>query len=247
MEKLMKMMRSDNGENESKKLPPGFVFQPTDEEIVFQYLARKVFSRRLPAYVIPEIDNVFTFPHPSELPGDSEEGRYFFSNTRTNHRSLIFNRIGRPTRAGYWKIVAGSDKQIGCCSKRIMPIVGVKKTLVFYEGKHPSAARTDWFMDLYCIALSRNAVSNTQHQRRHSQGCLVQIGTWVLCHVHFKKRSGGDNVIGWRRNYDHFITSDDADSDSCASSSSSLDSDSSVFSEVSSSSDGSETNSSPDI
>ncbi|KAK4436827.1 NAC domain-containing protein 83 [Sesamum alatum] len=36
------------------KLPPGFRFQPTDEEIVFQYLARKTFSYPLPASVIPE-------------------------------------------------------------------------------------------------------------------------------------------------------------------------------------------------
>ncbi|KAL0355047.1 UNVERIFIED_CONTAM: NAC domain-containing protein 83 [Sesamum radiatum] len=50
------------------KLPPGFRFQPTDEEIVFQYLARKTFSYPLPASVIPEI-NVFSF-HPWELPGN---------------------------------------------------------------------------------------------------------------------------------------------------------------------------------
>lgn len=49
------------------KLPPGFRFQPTDEEIVFQYLSRKIFSHPLPAQVIPEID-IFSFD-PWELPG----------------------------------------------------------------------------------------------------------------------------------------------------------------------------------
>lgn len=54
-------------EGESK-LPPGFRFQPTDEEIVFQYLSRKTFNHPMPALVIPELD-VFTYD-PWELPGN---------------------------------------------------------------------------------------------------------------------------------------------------------------------------------
>lgn len=38
------------------KLPPGFRFHPTDEELVTQYLRRKVASLPLPATVIPEIN-----------------------------------------------------------------------------------------------------------------------------------------------------------------------------------------------
>lgn len=49
-------------------LPPGFRFQPTDEEIVFQYLARKVTSSPLPASVIPDIENIFNYD-PWNLPG----------------------------------------------------------------------------------------------------------------------------------------------------------------------------------
>ncbi|KAL0298120.1 UNVERIFIED_CONTAM: NAC domain-containing protein 83 [Sesamum calycinum] len=185
------------------KLPPGFRFQPTDEEIVFQYLARKTFSYPLPASVIPEI-NVFSF-HPWELP----------------------------------------DKRI-VCSKR-MPIVGIKRTLVFYKGKHPRAVRTDWFMHLYCIALSGNVAHNIQ-QKRSSQGSSVQIGKWVLCHVFMKKRGTKPEVDGnsRRRNYDFMITGETSDTDSSsASSSSSCDSDSSVVSEVSSDSANSETNRRP--
>lgn len=51
------------------KLPPGFRFQPTDEELVFQYLRRKVFSCQLPPYssdLIPEI-NVCNYD-PWDLP-----------------------------------------------------------------------------------------------------------------------------------------------------------------------------------
>ncbi|CAK7327509.1 unnamed protein product [Dovyalis caffra] len=48
------------------RLPPGFRFQPTDEELVFQYLQRKILSSPLPASVIPEV-NVCKYD-PWELP-----------------------------------------------------------------------------------------------------------------------------------------------------------------------------------
>ncbi|KAJ0717797.1 putative transcription factor NAM family [Helianthus annuus] len=39
------------------RLPPGFRFHPTDEEVVVQYLKRKVHSFPLPAFIIiPEVD-----------------------------------------------------------------------------------------------------------------------------------------------------------------------------------------------
>ncbi|KAK9901825.1 hypothetical protein M0R45_001921 [Rubus argutus] len=41
---------------EKLKLPPGFRFHPMDEELVFQYLKRKVFSCPLPAPIILEVD-----------------------------------------------------------------------------------------------------------------------------------------------------------------------------------------------
>jgi No apical meristem (NAM) protein len=49
------------------KLPPGFRFHPTDEELVVQYLRRKALSYPLPAAIIPEID-LLKF-NPWDLPG----------------------------------------------------------------------------------------------------------------------------------------------------------------------------------
>lgn len=51
------------------RLPPGFRFHPTDEELVVQYLKRKAFSCPLPAAVIPEI-NLYDFD-PWDLPGNN--------------------------------------------------------------------------------------------------------------------------------------------------------------------------------
>ncbi|KAH6821095.1 hypothetical protein C2S53_020334 [Perilla frutescens var. hirtella] len=200
-----------------RKLPPGFRFQPTDEEIVFQYLSRKTFSHPLPALVIPEID-IFSFD-PWQLPGDSEQDMYFFSNYRCGDKSE------RVTPSGFWKATA-SSKQIN--SSKRMPIVGIRKSLVFYRSstkKNLRAVRTDWVMHEYCIALSENSHSH------NSQGnSLIRIGDWTLCRIFLKKRS----TIGGTGTYDSSnIYMSDADS--CSASSSSPNSDSTIFNEVSSS------------
>ncbi|KAJ0112967.1 hypothetical protein Patl1_01281 [Pistacia atlantica] len=49
------------------RLPPGFRFQPTDEELLFQYLKCKIFSSSLPAPIIPEV-NIYKYD-PWDLPG----------------------------------------------------------------------------------------------------------------------------------------------------------------------------------
>lgn len=53
------------------KLPPGFRFHPTDEELVMQYLRKKVYSCPLPASIIPEID--LGKHDPWELPGEYQK------------------------------------------------------------------------------------------------------------------------------------------------------------------------------
>ncbi|XVF54743.1 hypothetical protein PTKIN_Ptkin05aG0206000 [Pterospermum kingtungense] len=123
------------------KLPPGFRFQPTDEELVFQYLKCKVFSFPLPASIIPEL-NVFHYD-PWDLPGELEQERYFYSSNEAKYR--IGNRINRATASGYWK-ATGIDKQI---TSRRNQIAGMRKTLVFHMGKPPHGSRTDWIMHEY--------------------------------------------------------------------------------------------------
>ena len=50
------------------RLPPGFRFHPTDEELVVQYLKRKALSCPLPASIIPEFDVCKSDPW--DLPGN---------------------------------------------------------------------------------------------------------------------------------------------------------------------------------
>lgn len=148
------------------KLPPGFRFHPTDEELVVQYLKRKVLSFPLPASIIPEADVCKSDPW--DLPGELEQERYFFSTREVKYPNG--NRSNRSTGSGYWK-ATGLDKQI-VSAKSNNQVVGMKKTLVFYRGKPPKGCRTDWIMHEYRLI----APNNNEN--------------WVLCRIFLKKRSG---------------------------------------------------------
>ncbi|KAF8092543.1 hypothetical protein N665_0411s0003 [Sinapis alba] len=155
--------------NTELRLPPGFRFHPTDEELVVQYLSRKVSGLPLPAYVIPEID--ICKAEPWDLPGDCDSERYFFSTREAKYPNG--NRSNRSTGLGYWK-ATGIDRQIG------KKILGMKKTLVFYRGKPPNGTRTNWVIHEYRLV-------NSQHE---SYG---ENMNWVLCRVFLKKRSNDNN------------------------------------------------------
>jgi hypothetical protein len=129
------------------RLPPGFRFHPTDEELVVQYLKRKVCSSPLPASIIPEFD--VCRADPWDLPGNLEKERYFFSTREAKYPNG--NRSNRATGSGYWK-ATGIDKRV--VTSRGNQIVGLKKTLVFYKGKPPHGSRTDWIMHEYRLSSS---------------------------------------------------------------------------------------------
>ncbi|KAA8530017.1 hypothetical protein F0562_034551 [Nyssa sinensis] len=168
------------------KLPPGFRFHPTDEELVVQYLKRKVYSWPLPASIIPEFD--VCKADPWDLPGDWEQERYFFSTREAKYPNG--RRSNRATGSGYWK-ATGIDKQIVTC--RTKQIVGMKKTLVFYRGKPPHGSRTDWIMHEYrLVAPQTSVITTTPHKNNNNNSTLssmVQLESWVLCRIFLKKSS----------------------------------------------------------
>ncbi|KAL3619769.1 hypothetical protein CASFOL_034681 [Castilleja foliolosa] len=128
-------------------MTPGFRFHPTDEELVLYYLKRKICSKRHRLDVISETD-VYKWD-PEELPGMSKlqtgDRQWFFFSPRDRKYSNGA-RSSRGTRHGYWK-VTGKDRIISCGTRA----VGLKKTLVFYRGRAPSGARTDWVMHEYTM------------------------------------------------------------------------------------------------
>lgn len=156
------------------RLPPGFRFHPTDEELVVQYLKCKVLSYPLPASIIPEVDVCKSDPW--DLPGGSEQERYFFSTREVKYPNG--NRSNRATGSGYWK-ATGLDKQI--VSSRSHQIVGMKKTLVFYKGKPPKGCRTDWVMHEYRLITAQDTAS--------PQAKNLALENWVLCRIFLKRRN----------------------------------------------------------
>ncbi|KAL8130535.1 hypothetical protein V2J09_019690 [Rumex salicifolius] len=149
-------------------LPPGFRFYPTDEELLVQYLCRKVAGHEFSLRIIGDID-LYKFD-PWDLPSKAVFGEkewYFFSP-----RDRKYPNGTRPNRvagSGYWK-ATGTDKVIATQKVK----VGIKKALVFYTGKAPRGTKTNWIMHEYRLFDSpRSAIAS-------------KLDDWVLCRIYKK-------------------------------------------------------------
>nr|ALX81396.1 NAC protein [Ziziphus nummularia] len=152
-------------------LPPGFRFYPTDEELLVQYLCRKVAGHQFNLQIIGEID-LYKFD-PWVLPSKAifgEKEWYFFSP-----RDRKYPNGSRPNRVagtGYWK-ATGTDKIITTEGRK----VGIKKALVFYVGKAPKGTKTNWIMHEYRLI---------ETTRKNGSS---KLDDWVLCRIYKKSSS----------------------------------------------------------
>lgn len=169
---------------EQLPLPPGFRFNPTDEELVWHYLKRKADSESFQIPVIAEVE-LYKFD-PWDLPGKAlfgEKEWFFFSP-----RDRKYPKGARPNRAaasGYWK-ATGTDKAINMSAHGVGGHrfkVGVKKSLVFYRGRAPKGVKTNWIMHEYRLA--EGVGPSASHHRRGSQ----RLDDWVLCRIYEKHSS----------------------------------------------------------
>ncbi|KAL0423670.1 UNVERIFIED_CONTAM: NAC domain-containing protein 86 [Sesamum radiatum] len=166
-------------------LPPGFRFHPTDEELVAYYLKRKINGRKIDLEIIPEVDlykcEPWDLPGKSLLPSKDLEW-YFFSPRDRKYPNG--SRTNRATKAGYWK-ATGKDRKVSSQ----MRAVGMKKTLVYYRGRAPHGARTDWVMHEYRL------------DERECENPSGLQDAYALCRV-FKKSLNNSPKIG-----DHYVAS----------------------------------------
>ncbi|KAJ8542359.1 hypothetical protein K7X08_017225 [Anisodus acutangulus] len=148
-------------------LPPGFSFDPTDEELVLYYLKSKL-AASLPFYPssinIPVLD--FSSSDPWELNEKalwSKNQWYFFSQVKENIRA---------TRKGYWKELNMNEPiiLISCGEK----IVGIKKYFVYYINNIHEEVQTSWIMEEFHLS------SNNSFEKRENE----KLSEWVLCRVH---------------------------------------------------------------
>ncbi|XVE90088.1 hypothetical protein DITRI_Ditri20bG0049000 [Diplodiscus trichospermus] len=155
-------------------LPPGFRFHPTDEEIITHYLTEKVMNSNFSASAIGEVD--LNKCEPWDLPKKAKMGEkewYFFCQRDRKYPTGM--RTNRATEAGYWK-ATGKDKEIfrgkGC-------LVGMKKTLVFYQGRAPKGEKSNWVMHEYRLE-GKFSYHNLPKGAKDE---------WVVCRV-FHKNTG---------------------------------------------------------
>ncbi|GAB2229845.1 hypothetical protein Droror1_Dr00014101 [Drosera rotundifolia] len=165
---MEKWAELENGENVvlNLKLPIGFRFSPTDEELIVHYLKRRALPLPLPASIIPDF-NVF-ITDPWALPGDLREKRYFFLRRKWSFGKRI---IG--AGCGYWKLM-GKGKQI--VESGNGQVVGTRRRLGFFIGKHPNGTRTSWVMHMFHL-LEPNSPQNP----------VGEEGEWVVCLIFWRK------------------------------------------------------------
>ncbi|GLU17671.1 hypothetical protein SLE2022_340280 [Rubroshorea leprosula] len=148
-------------------LPPGFRFHPRDEELVCDYLMKKV--TRCDSLLLVEVD--LNKCEPWEIPETASVGGkewYFYSQRDRKYATGL--RTNRATASGYWK-ATGKDRTI----LRKNTLVGMRKTLVFYQGRAPKGSKTDWVMHEFRI---EGPLSPPQ--------ILTLKEDWVLCRVFHK-------------------------------------------------------------
>ncbi|XP_051183438.1 NAC domain-containing protein 22-like [Lolium perenne] len=125
---------------------PGFRFHPTEEELLGFYLSRVALGKKLHFDIIGTL-NIYRHD-PWDLPRMAKIGErewYFF--VPRDRKAGSGGRPNRTTQRGFWK-ATGSDRAIRSTAdpKRV---IGLKKTLVFYQGRAPRGTKTDWVMNEY--------------------------------------------------------------------------------------------------
>ncbi|KAL3752941.1 hypothetical protein ACJRO7_000352 [Eucalyptus globulus] len=135
----------------TRSLPPGFRFQATDEELLLDYLKPKILGQPDGRHydMIPEID-VLEF-EPWQLPslfGHMFSGKELLFFCHLKRKYLNSNRSNRTTKAGYWKPTGEVPTIV---SEDTEAQIGIRKTLVFYEGRMPKGKRTNFVMHEYLL------------------------------------------------------------------------------------------------
>uniref|UniRef100_A0A6N2LSM8 Eukaryotic translation initiation factor 6 n=1 Tax=Salix viminalis TaxID=40686 RepID=A0A6N2LSM8_SALVM len=167
------MGRSDS----STSLAPGFRFHPTDEELVRYYLKRKVTNKpfRFDAISVTDIykSEPWDLPDKSKLKSRDLEW-YFFSMLDKKYGNG--SKTNRATEKGYWK-TTGKDRSI----RQNSQVVGMKKTLVYHQGRAPRGQRSNWVMHEYRLV----------DEELEKAG--IAQDAFVLCRIFQKSGTGPKN------------------------------------------------------
>ncbi|KAI3687818.1 hypothetical protein L1987_81521 [Smallanthus sonchifolius] len=173
----MKAAEATTDDDYLDSLPVGYRFVPTDEELIKDYLMKKIMNESLPKTKIREV--YIYEKHPKDLVGNYpqaiEDGWYFFTP-----RSRKYPNGDRPARHaghGFWK-ATGPDKVI----KENRMKIGGRKSLVYYEGHAPKWIKTKWMMHEYVIKGKVRKGLNSKEKK---------FDDYVLCKIYINGRMKG--------------------------------------------------------
>ncbi|VFQ77327.1 unnamed protein product [Cuscuta campestris] len=194
---IVPMGRKEDDEAYFRRIPPGWGFHPTDEELIVDYLARMVKNEPLPRNKIM-IVNLYDY-NPQELSGmcrekgrGEEESCYFFTPTVRKYK--MGQRPDRAAKDGYWKSTSAKE----AIKNSDGQTVGFKRSLVFYIGKSSASkersVKTNWLMQEYRVDDSR--VSHRTHEH------TMMLDNWVLCKLYKRVDSKASNITPISNNED---------------------------------------------
>ncbi|CAL0310236.1 unnamed protein product [Lupinus luteus] len=153
------------------KLPPGFRFHPRDEELVCDYLMKKVTHSDSSLMIVVDLNKC----EPWDIPETAcVGGKEWYFYTQRDRKYATGLRTNRATASGYWK-ATGKDRSI----KLKGTLVGMRKTLVFYQGRAPKGTKTEWVMHEFRI--------EPPHRPPNVSSSKIEED-WVLCRVFYKSR-----------------------------------------------------------
>ncbi|XP_051145131.1 NAC domain-containing protein 43-like [Andrographis paniculata] len=172
--------------NGQSKVPPGFRFHPTEEELLQYYLRKKVACQKIDLDVIRDVDlnklEPWDIQEKCKIGSTPQNDWYFFSHKDKKYPTGT--RTNRATAAGFWK-ATGRDKVIHSNFRRI----GMRKTLVFYRGRAPHGQKSDWIMHEYRLDdINATTTHDSTPNGSSIGGDSGQEEGWVVCRV-FKKKN----------------------------------------------------------
>ncbi|XP_042518648.1 NAC domain-containing protein 53-like [Macadamia integrifolia] len=154
-------------------IPVGYLFEPTDEEIILCYLNKKIAEPNFRVFYIQEVD-LYEF-HPREIiKGCTTKDHYFFTQRKRMHQGGT--RASRQTKDGStWKATSGvQDIMDSTKSYKI----GSKTTLTYVQKK-PETIKgqiktNNWIMH--------------EFQAAEETTTSMKLSDWVICRIHEKKK-----------------------------------------------------------
>ncbi|KAK6947237.1 NAC domain [Dillenia turbinata] len=162
------------------KLPPGFRFHPRDEELICDYLMKKINYCEFPHLIEIDLNKCEPWDIPETACVGGKEW-YFYSQRDRKYTTGL--RTNRATMSGYWK-ATGKDRPVS----REGVLVGMRKTLVFYTGRAPKGKKTDWVMHEFRLEGQAPTTSPTPTPTHNHSPFSPPSKDWVLCRVFYKNR-----------------------------------------------------------